>query len=73
MSKVSGSREPECTCGVTSSFQNSQKGSRSSIQLSEKDIPGASLSACDPSELHIVELKHWLKCRGTNTTGKTTT
>ena len=62
-SKVSGSREPERTCGVAScSFQNSQKGSRSSVQLSEKDIPGASVSGRDSST--VVELKHWLKCRG---------
>ena len=25
---------------------------------------------CDPSELHVVELKHCLKCRGANTTGR---
>lgn len=50
--------------------QNSQQGSSSSFQLSEKDIPGASLSGRDPSELHEAELKRWLKCRGANTTGR---
>ena len=34
--------------------------------LVESDIPGASLDGRDPSELHIVELKQWLKCIGAN-------
>ena len=52
-SKVSGSRERERTYGVTSSsFQNSQKGSRSSVQLSEKNIPGASLYGIVPLLFH---------------------
>ena len=61
-----------CTClwGYKHSFQNSQKGSWSSVQLSEKDILAASLSDSDPSELNVVEFKCWLKCRGTNTTGE---
>ena len=44
-SKASGSRDMNVrTCGVTSSScRNSQKGSRSFVQLSEKDTPGASL------------------------------
>jgi len=37
--------------------QNSQQGSSSSFQLSEEDVPGASLSGCDPSEFHVAELK----------------
>ena len=70
-SKASDNTEPERTHGlISSSFQNSQQCNRSSIQLSEKDIPGASLCGHDPSELHVVELKLWLKCRGANTTGR---
>ena len=38
--------------------------------LVESDIPGASLDGRDPSELHIVELKRWLKCRGANLSGR---
>ena len=70
-SKANDNMEPERTCGlINSSFQNSQQGSSSSVQLTEKDIPGASLCGRDPSELHVVELKRWLKCRGANTTGR---
>ena len=36
----------------------------------EDDIPGASLNGRDPSELHVVELKQWLKCRGANQSGR---
>ena len=36
----------------------------------EDDIPGASLNGRDPSELHVVELKRWLKCRGANQSGR---
>ena len=28
--------------------------------LREEDIPGASLNGCEPSQLHVVELKHWV-------------
>jgi len=35
-------------------------------ELTEDNIPGASLSGRNPSELHLQELKHWLKCRGAN-------
>ena len=38
--------------------------------LVESDIPGASLDGRDPSELHIVELKRWLKCIGANLSGR---
>ena len=33
-------------------------------KLSEKDIPGASLSGRNPSTLKTDELLFWLKCRG---------
>ena len=53
-SKVSSSRELEHICGISSSsFQNSQKGSRSSIQVNKKGIPGV-LSGRDPSEMDLV-------------------
>ena len=32
--------------------------------LREKDIPGASLNAQDPSELKVPELRCWLACSG---------
>ena len=38
--------------------------------LGESDIPGALLDGRDPSELHVVELKRWLKCRGANLSGR---
>ena len=53
-----------------SNLQQPKQGSRHSVHLGEKDIPGASLCGRDPSELHVVELKRWLKCRGANTVGK---
>ena len=34
------------------------------IQLSEQDIPGASLSGRPPAQLKVKELRFWLKCRG---------
>ena len=37
--------------------------------LVEDDIPGASLDGRDLLELHVVELKRWLKCRGANQSG----
>ena len=39
-------------------------------ELTEDDILGASLSGHDPSELHMQELKHWLKCRGVISQGE---
>ena len=39
-------------------------------ELTEDDMPGASLSGRDPSELHVQELKRWLKCRGANLSGR---
>ena len=41
-----------------------------SVCLREEDIPGASLNGRQPSQLHVVELKCWLKCRGATTAGK---
>ena len=34
------------------------------IQLSEQDIPGTSLSGRPPAQLKVKELRFWLKCRG---------
>ena len=39
----------------------------SEYKLSEKDVPGAALNGREPSQLHVVELKRWLKCRGAAT------
>ncbi len=39
-------------------------------KLSEKDVPGAALNGREPSQLHVVELKRWLKCRGATTSGR---
>ena len=38
------------------------------VILVEDSIPGASLDG-HPSQIHIVELKHWLKCTGANQSG----
>ena len=34
------------------------------VELTEDDIPGASLAGRIPSELKMDELRFWLKCRG---------
>ena len=34
------------------------------FQLTEADIPGASLGERPPEALKIAELKFWLRCRG---------
>lgn len=67
-------RDSETTDGdiggaTPSSFHNSQTGSSMAI-LREEDIPGASLNGREPSQLHVMELKRWLKCRGAPTTGR---
>ena len=38
--------------------------------VTEEDIPGASLNGFKPNDLHVMELKCWLKCRGATTSGK---
>ena len=45
-------------------------GSKTIITLREGDVPGASLNGRDPSKLHVVEFKGWLKCRGATTAGR---
>ena len=56
---------------AASSFQNSQTGSSTDQPiLREEDIPGALLNGREPSQLHVVELKRWLKCRGATTSGR---
>ncbi len=40
------------------------------IHLTEEDVPGASLNGRDPSQLHVEELKRWLKCRGAMVSGR---
>ena len=34
------------------------------VELTEADIPGASLGDCDPEKFKIAELKFWLHCHG---------
>ena len=34
------------------------------VELTEADIPGASLSDRDPEKFKIAELKFWLRCCG---------
>ena len=34
------------------------------VELTEADIPGASLGERDPEKFKIAELKFWLRCRG---------
>ena len=43
------------------SAENSEAGKISLVCLREEDIPGASLNGRQPSQLHVVELKRWLK------------
>ncbi len=59
-------------CGEVANFSgnNSGAGRNIMINLTEADIPGASLAGRDPSQLHVVELKRWLKCRGAMVTGR---
>ena len=46
---------------AASSSQNSLPGCPSLVCLSEEDVPGASLNGRELSQLHVVELKRWLK------------
>lgn len=43
--------------------------SKSSVALSEGDIPGSSLLGRKPEELKNSELEFWLKCRGDSAKG----
>ena len=38
--------------------------------LHEEDVPGAFLAGRDPKMLKVVELQHWLQCRGASTKRK---
>ena len=40
------------------------------LLLTEKDVPGSSLSGKELAKLGIVQLKRWLTCRGAPVTGK---
>ena len=55
---------------AASSSQKLLLGCSSLVCLHEKDIPGASLNGSESSQLHVVELKHWLKCLAAITVGK---
>ena len=60
------STEPSCELAASSSSQNSLQGYSLLVCLHEEDIPGESLNSHESSQLHVVELKHWLKCRADN-------
>ena len=36
----------------------------------EEDVPGVPLAGRDPKTFKVVELQHWLQCRGMSTKGK---
>ena len=55
---------------AASSSQNSLPGCSSLVCLREEDVPGASLNRSELCQLHVVELKCWLKCRAATTVGK---
>ena len=40
------------------------------MAMHQDDVPGASLDGRNPERLKILELKHWLLCRGASTKGK---
>ena len=65
----STSTEPTCKLAACSSW-NSLPGCSSLVCLHEEDVPGASFNGCEPSHLHVVELKRQLKCRAATTVGK---
>ena len=52
------------------SFVSSALHVNSIQNLHEEDVPGASLAGRNPKTLKVVELQHWLQCRGTSTKGK---
>ena len=54
--------EPTCELAASSS-QNSLPGCSSLVCLRDEDVPDASVNGREPSPLHVVELKCWLKCR----------
>ena len=62
----------DLACGEVAGFSGnySESGSNTIICLREEDVPGASLNGRDPSQLHVVELKRWLRCRGATTAGR---
>ena len=62
----------DLACGEVAGFSGnySESGSNTIICLREEDVPGASLNGRDPSQLHVVELKRWLSCRGATTAGR---
>ncbi len=64
---IPGSSSSNQVAGFSGS--NAETG-KSLYKLTEMDVPGASLNGREPSQLHVVELKRWLKCRGATTSGR---
>ena len=62
----------DLACDEVAGFSGnySEAGSNTIICLREEDVPGASLNGRNPSQLHVVELKRWLRCRGATTAGR---
>ena len=61
----------DLACGEVAGFSgNTSAAGRIDKIVLKEDIPGASLNGRDPSQLHVVELKRWLKCRGAIVSGK---
>ena len=83
-SKIVPITEPSCEFAASSSktslpgdsfiaansSQNSLPGCSSLVYLHEEDVPGGSVNRREPSQLHVVELKRWLKCTAATTVGK---
>ena len=69
MNSTSTATEPTGELAASSS-QNSLPVCSSLVCLREEDNPGASLNGREPNQLHVVELKCWLKCRAVTTVGK---
>ena len=63
------STEPNCEL-VASSSQKLLPGCSLLVCYGKEDVSGASLNGREPSQLHVVELKCWLKSRAATTVGK---
>ena len=63
----STSTEPSCEL-VASSSQNSLQAA--AHWLCKEDVPGAFLNGREPSQLHVGEIKWWLKSSAATTIGK---
>ena len=65
---ASGSTQAQDSCRML--FLDSPANRSSPILLWDEDTPGASLNGHDPSELYIVQHKHWLRYRESMTSSR---